>query len=233
MNKPYFIELTNKLYRLTFFFPQREPLRHRIRELGDEILTNLVLILEGEIEKRREAAFSVEKNIEILDSLLELSKSQNWIDSEQIKKIQSKYSEIKVEVEEFNDILRRKSAFYESKALMIEDAKKKEKEAIQREKEQKEEEKKESSEFITKKEEKKQTKEKESVELNSRQEKIVDLLRKREKIQVKDIQEFLPKTTKRTLRRDLSYLVQKNMAKRFGKGNTTYYSQKEKVLNRT
>ncbi len=208
MNKSYFIELTNRLYRVTFFFPMKEPLRHKVREVADDILANLVLILEGEINERKEAAFSVEKSIEILDALLELAKSQNWIDSEEIKKIQEKYKEIKIEVEEFNDILRRKTRFYEEKALLIGEEKltlKKEPEALQ-----------------VKKPEKK----KEPLNLNKRQEKIMDLLKKKESLQVKDIQGVVPEATKRTLRRDLSAMVEKKLLKRTGAGNTIAYSRR-------
>lgn len=210
MNKPYFIELTSRLYRVTFFFPAKEPLRSKIRETGDDILSNLVLILEGEISQRKEAAFSVEKSIEILDALLELAKLQNWIDSEEIKKIQEKYREIKVEVEEFNDILRRKSAFYEQSTLLIE----KEMKSSPKKEEKKEEER------PVKKEKKKE------VKLNKRQEKIMDLLKKREKLQVKDILEVVPSTTKRTLRRDLSALLDSKLIKRSGTGNTVAYSKR-------
>ncbi len=208
MNKSYFIELTNRLYRVTFFFPMKEPLRHKVREVADDILANLVLILEGEINERKEAAFSVEKSIEILDALLELAKSQNWIDSEEIKKIQEKYKEIKIEVEEFNDILRRKTHFYEQKALLIGEEKsvpKKEPEVSQ-----------------VKKPEKK----KEQLNLNKRQEKIMDLLKKKESLQVRDIQEVVPEATKRTLRRDLSAMVEKKLLKRTGAGNTIAYSRR-------
>ncbi len=211
MDKPYFIELTNRLYRITFLFPSREPLRHKIREVGDEILANLVLILEGEIARRREAAFQVERDIEIIDTLLELSKSQNWVDSDEIKKAQEKYREIKVEVEEFNDILRRRSAFYEQKALLIEDEKKlpklKEKESIVKEKP------------VVKE------KKKADVNLNDRQKKILDLLSKKEKMQVKDFQDVLPSITKRTLRRDLVALTESKLVKRSGAGNMTSYSR--------
>jgi hypothetical protein len=204
MNKSYFIELTNKLYRLTFFFPIKEPLRHKIREVGDEILASLVLILEGEINERKESAFSVEKSIEILDALLELAKAQNWIDSEEIKKVQGKYKEIKTEVEEFNDILRRKTHFYEQKALLISQERK-----IPR---------KEPSLRPT-------VKKKKEVKLNKRQEKILDLLKRKESLQVKDIQEIVPTATKRTLRRDLSAMVEKKLIKRTGAGNTIAYSR--------
>jgi hypothetical protein len=207
MNKTYFIELTNRLYRITFFFPAKEPLRHKIREVADDILSDVILILEGEISERKESAFKVEKSIEILDALLELAKGQNWIDSEEIKKIQEKYKEIKGEVEEFNDILRRKTHFYEQKALLIGEEK-----------------------LIPKKEEvsekPKPEKKKETVKLNKRQEKILDLLKKKETLQVKDIQEVVPSATKRTLRRDLSAMVEKKLLKRSGAGNTIAYSMR-------
>ena len=204
MDKRYFVELTNKLYRLTFFFPIKEPLRHRVREVSDEILANLVLILEGELKERREAAFCVEKNIEMLDVLLELSKSQNWIEPDEIKKLQDSYGLIKSEVKDFNDISRRQMAkegtFYQ-KDTMLASPKKKETEE-------------------------KSLKEKKKVKLNKRQEKIIELLKKRDKMQVKDFQEFLKDATKRTLRRDLSDLVDQKIIERTGKGNMTYYTGK-------
>ncbi len=214
MDKPYFIELTNRLYRITFLFPTKEPLRHKIREVGDEILANLVLILEGEIARRREAAFQVERDIEILDTLLELSRSQNWVDSDEIKKTQEKYREIKVEVEEFNDILRRKSAFYEQKALLIEDEKK----FISKERE-------ERTESIVKEKPVVSEKKKKDLNLNDRQKKIMELLGKKEKLQVKDFQDVLPSITKRTLRRDLVVLTDSRLVRRSGSGNMTSYSK--------
>jgi len=186
----------------------KEPLRYKVREVADDILANLVLILEGEINERREAAFSVEKSIEILDALLELAKAQNWIDSDEIKKVQEKYKEIKIEVEEFNDILRRKTHLYEQKALLISE----EKVAPQKE--------------THVPQIKKQEKKKEVVNLNKRQEKILDLLKRKESLQVKDIQEVVQTATKRTLRRDLSAMVGKKLLKRTGAGNTIAYSRR-------
>jgi hypothetical protein len=223
MNKPYFIELTNKLYRLTFLFPAKEPLRNKIREVGDDILANLVVILEGEIGKRKESAFCVEKEIEILDTLLELSKLQNWADSEEIKKIQEKYREIKTEVEEFNDILRRKTAFYEQSALLIESEERKNRGK------QEDGEKREEETPVEQTQPKREYPKKEkttSFDLNDRQKKILELLNKQEKMQVKDFQKFLPSVTKRTLRRDFSFLTEKKAVKRIGSGNMTYYSLK-------
>jgi hypothetical protein len=120
MDKRYFVDLTSKLYRLTFFFPQKEPLRDRIREISDEILADVVVILEGEIEEKKQAAFRVEKNIKILDVLLELAKLQNWIEEDKIETVKSNYLLIKREVEELNDITRRNMKFLEPKTFLSE-----------------------------------------------------------------------------------------------------------------
>lgn len=307
MDKNYFITLTQKLYRVTFFFPSTEPLRNKIREMGDGILSNLVLILEGKIEERMDSSFEVEKNIEMLDALLELAKTQNWIEGGEIEKIQDNYVLIKKEVGEFNDILRRKMAFKEEqKSLMqqtkqLEDQKqkeylqqlaekeeitryerkypqistetikqraeevelkiKREQEALLRQKQSQEEimekinkakeekqwesyRKEEPSTHLSEKApsleiksvsealksaqtvtQKKPVESRSQVHLNKRQQKILDLLKKRDRMQVKDFQEFVP-TTKRTLRRDLLTLVENNIIKRTGRGNVTYYSHR-------
>lgn len=308
MDKNYFITLTQKLYRVTFFFPSKEPLRNRIREMADQILSNLVLILEGKIEERMDSSFEVEKNIEMLDALLELAKTQNWIEVGEIERIQDNYILIKKEIEEFNDILRRRMAFKEEeKSLMrqtrqLEEQKqkeqlqqlaereevtryerkypqistetlkqkaeeveakiKREQEALLREKQSQEDiilkinQAKEDRSWESYRKEEQETpsiKEissalqpksvqeaikaaqainqrppvvsKTQIHLNKRQQKILDLLKKRSKMQVKDFQEFLP-TTKRTLRRDLLALVENNIIKRTGRGNVTYYSNR-------
>lgn len=307
MDKNYFITLTQKLYRVTFFFPSKEPLRNRIREIADQILSNLVLILEGKIEERMDSSFEVEKNIEMLDALLELSKTQNWIEVGEIEKIQDNYTLIRKEVAEFNEILRRRMAFKEEEKKLVQETRqleeqkrkeslnqiaekeeivryerkypqistetlkqraeeveakiKREKEALLRQKQSQEEimqkinrAKQEKWESYQKEEQKstplsetssslqpksvqealksaqtvnkRQTEErKPQLHLNKRQHKIIDLLKKRDRMQVKDFQEFVP-TTKRTLRRDLLSLVENNIIKRTGRGNVTYYSNR-------
>ena len=208
MDKRYFIELTNRLYRLTFFFPQREPLRHKIREVADEILANLTIILEGDIRERREPAFVVEGDIEILMTLLELARSQNWTEAREIDKILEDYDLIKREVEDFNDFNRKKQKLKELPSSGVEE-KEKVSEAPQEVKE-------------PPKEKKSAPKKK---KLNERQEKILKLLEKKEKIQVQDVQEVIPGAIKRTVRRDLGSLVEQGFLKREGSGKTTYYAR--------
>lgn len=201
MDKRYFIELTNRLYRLTLLFPQKEALRHKIRMIADEVLIELVVILEGEPKEKRESAFNVERNIEILDALFELAKKQDWVLKREISDIQDEYLVIKKEVEDFNDLTRKE--LREVNVLPV----------VTEEKEKKEE--KITASFVKKE------------DLNNRQEKILGLVKEKERIQVKDIQEILPKITKRTLRRDLNFLMDRSLVRRIGKGNGTYYMSAE------
>ena len=78
MNKEFLIELTNNLYRLTLLFPKKEPLRYKMRELADEILTK-----------------PTGKNLETLDSFFEIAKAQNWVTPQDILNLQQEYSKLK------------------------------------------------------------------------------------------------------------------------------------------
>ncbi|MDA3815046.1 MAG: DeoR family transcriptional regulator [Patescibacteria group bacterium] len=235
MDKRYFVDLTSKLYRLTFFFPQKEPLRDRIRETSDEILADVVVILEGEIEEKKQAAFKVEKNIKILDVLLDLAKLQNWIEEEKVEIVKNNYLAIKREVEELNDITRRNTKILEPETFLSEsnlqqsDSTKKQKTSSLQPRssmatakdEAKRSEAQQSQPKTTTKEE--LPSEKEKIKLNTRQEKIIKIMKNGGKIQIQDIESSFPDVTKRTLRRDISYLVDNKLVKREGRANQTFY----------
>jgi predicted HTH transcriptional regulator len=74
MDKDFFIQLTNNLYRLTMLFPKKEPLRYKIRELADDIL-----------------ASPSQEDFEILNNFLEVAKEQNWVKPDDILFIQKEY----------------------------------------------------------------------------------------------------------------------------------------------
>jgi predicted HTH transcriptional regulator len=78
------IELTKRVYRLTQFFPKKEPLRYKIREIADEILANLL----------RETKNPTIKDWEILDSFFEIAKEQNWVSPREISQIQQDYKNL-------------------------------------------------------------------------------------------------------------------------------------------
>jgi len=99
MEKEPFIELTKGVYRLTLLFPKKEPLRYKMRELADDILANLILILRGNFHKSGNLVEEVERNLEVLDIYFEVAKDQNWVSPDEILEIQKEYSNIKKEIE--------------------------------------------------------------------------------------------------------------------------------------
>ncbi len=56
-----------------------------------------------------------------------------------------------------------------------------------------------------------------------RRKKIIEILKKKKKAQTGEFENFFPDTSKRTLRRDLQYLLDKGLVKRVGDGNRTFY----------
>ena len=94
MDKNYFIKLTTNLYRLTILFPKKEPLRYKIRELADNILANCILIFKKEPSQSKKLILEIQSYIEVLDSYLELAKSQNWVSPFDVLEIQKEYANL-------------------------------------------------------------------------------------------------------------------------------------------
>jgi len=61
---------------------------------------------------------------------------------------------------------------------------------------------------------------------NERQQKILEILKEREKAQVWEIKKFFPEVAKRTLRRDFESLLQEGAVERIGERNDTFYKLK-------
>lgn len=187
MDKEYFTNLTSDLYRLTLLFPKKEPLKYKMRDLADNVLAGLIMLLEGDEKKYEEFVYEVKKNIQPLDGFCEVAKKQNWVSEDDIADIQERYRAIKEEIEKF-----------------------------EHEEEMEKEEKGEKSVthpeavFV-------------SGEFNSRQTKIVELLKDKVQVQVNEVQAIFPAITKRTLRRDFDSLTKKGVVKRMGKANMTFY----------
>lgn len=53
--------------------------------------------------------------------------------------------------------------------------------------------------------------------------KIIDILKEKKSLQVKDLEAYFPKITKRTLRRDFDYLLKEGLVRRMGTKNMTEY----------
>jgi hypothetical protein len=89
---------------LTLFFPKKEPLRYKVREVGDDVLAKILLLLREDSIRPKTLIADIEKDLEILDSFFEVAKVQNWISPFDILEIQQEYSKIRGEFERFSMI---------------------------------------------------------------------------------------------------------------------------------
>jgi hypothetical protein len=224
MQKEEIIELTNKVYKLTLLFPKKEPLRYKAREVADEILSNItgwevihssnpVKFFVVDKSKKEEIIFEAEKNLEILKSYFNVAKWQNWASYFDILKIEEGYDKIKRDFKK------------EIKHL----------------------EEKEEDLNIKKLSQLQKTdrgfppvavsaingigaghKKAEEDILNARQKKILSFLKEKGSAQVWQIKEIFPQVSKRTLRRDFEQLLKKDIIKRIGEKNNTFYRLVEK-----
>lgn len=98
MKKEDFIELTHNLYDLTRLFPNKEPLRYKIRRKGDEILAGLILFIANpgpSLKEKKEIKKDILKEIEILLDFFEVAKPQDWVSPDDISGMQEEYEKIR------------------------------------------------------------------------------------------------------------------------------------------
>ncbi len=124
MDKEYLTKITNDLYRLTLLFPKKEPLRYKMRELADNVLSDLILIIEGD-NKSRDLVHEIKKNIEPLDVFFEIVKDQNWVTPDTVSELQDKFMVIREELEEFektleNELVTEKESIIMKKEKVVE-----------------------------------------------------------------------------------------------------------------
>jgi hypothetical protein len=183
MDKENLIKITNKLYKLTLLFPQKEPLKYKIREIADDILADSV----SNPKKGKE----ILKDIEILNNFFEVAKFQNWVKIKDILEIQEEYGRIK-------DSL--KTEIEKPKIIHLPQAMPRAREFM-------------SSPRV----------ETQMASNSNRKQKIIEILKEKDKIQVWEVKKIFPEVTKRTLRRDFENLLRQGLIERIGERNNTYY----------
>jgi len=99
MNKDNLLQITNELYRLTLLFPKREPLRYKMREIGDEILAKR-LTSDVKQDKNYGDPISIDSLLEVLNGFFEVVKNQNWIKPEDLLNLQKEYSNLKEQLKQ-------------------------------------------------------------------------------------------------------------------------------------
>lgn len=204
------IELTNKVYRQTLLFPKKEPLRYKTREIADNILAKMVewnvghspnpgKLLALPIEQKRDLIFEIEKDLELIKSYFKLAKWQNWVSYFDIIKLEDEYTELE---KYFKDQVEQMTTLQNSSRCSSG--------LIAGQGPQK-------TEIIAK------TK----TILDERKKKILEILKEKKKIQVKEVKEAMPAVSKRTIRRDFDALLESGLVKRLGESNNTFYELKQ------
>ena len=226
MDKDYFVKLTSRLYRLTLFFPQDDPLRIKVRKLGADILANLIFILEGAFYQSRELIFDVQRDIEALNSFFGVVKTLDWINSSDLLEIQREYSKIGIELKKISEIQSLKIGEIHTLQLGSERKKLPAQKTLLEKEEKIEDEGIELSQLERKgpdeenSEEEKLSPKKGFLE---RQQKILRILKEEGKAQVGDLKKVFSEISKRTLRRDFRHLIEQGLVEKIGEKNDTFY----------
>ena len=205
MDKDHLLKITLALYRVTELFPAREPLKFSIREKANQILA---------------------------DSLLFFTKNPLKLEEKQRKSVSDPIlGNIEIlnsyfEVAQDQNWLRRENF------IILKREYEKIREEIVRELE-----KREVHERVVEREESMPDfRESSSLEnsqiKNERCKKILEVLNQRERAQVREFKQIFIGVSKRTLRRDLDFLLNRGLIERIGNKNNTFYRLKRR-LDRT
>ena len=215
--KNYLIRLTVALYRVTDLFPEKEPLRCAIRNAGNRVLADIVLLNENpiklKVKDKQEITNEGLKNIEILEAYFKVAAEQDWADSRNFSVLSREYNEVKEEVEDDRDEEEEEEPSFAGKTGLPaseagsaegrEDGRKPTMSAI---------------------------KEKKDISLlgsSARLQEILKLIHRKGKIQVQEIKDYFPILNKRTIRRYLKVLVKEGTVKKTGESNKTFYQLKK------
>ncbi|MFH1509948.1 MAG: DeoR family transcriptional regulator [Candidatus Nealsonbacteria bacterium] len=77
MDKSHIIQLTNNLYKVTLFFPKKEPLRYKLREVAVNFLAN-----------------PNKEDLSALNDFFDVSLAQNWVSPSDILAIKEGYGNL-------------------------------------------------------------------------------------------------------------------------------------------
>ncbi|MBI2098132.1 MAG: DeoR family transcriptional regulator [Candidatus Wildermuthbacteria bacterium] len=238
MNRNFFIQLAFAAHRVADALPQGEQIVKEIRESANEILTGLLLLVDKEVtrpEKKQDLLSQLERQIDILLVYLDRAEKQNWIHPGNFSLLETEYGKIRELLELFDGIpLQRIETPREQELGVKIEGEEREREKQIREEAPKIERKDEKPSFSASAVSEQATEQLMTpprVEsglplLSQRQRKIIEFLRAKENAQVWELQKVLPEVTKRTLRRDLDELLQKNLVERKGAWNAVSYELK-------
>ena len=204
MKKQDLINLTLELYDLTGYFPNKEPLRYKIRGMGNDVLSDLLLLMSdlGPTQQKQEKIKSeLTENIQVLENLFEVAKPQDWVSPDDIEEMKNEYTRIREAVELVD--------------TSEEESKTKEPQPEFKGEEPEEE---ETEEQIV---------EDGKIAMDSiseRQQRVVQEIEKNGPVQISDIKDDFSEVSRRTLIRDLNELTDQGLINKTGKGPSVFYS---------
>lgn len=208
-----FIKSIGVIYEILDFFPDGDPLKNRAKNKALDVSEGLaILFCESEwtsagnyfSEKKKFVADKLLNDIDVLMVCLEIGKRQKWLNginfliaSKECGKTRKRVAAEKAKYSFFGNLKSEKIEKISVSPFVSLG----------------------SEEKLLGSAEKRET----SFELSERQKKILEIIRKREKTQVSDIAEELPKVTKRTIRRDIDELLKNGKISKSGEWNKTFY----------
>lgn len=198
MTSDFCVRLTMAVHKVADILPRQDSLRAKIQESANKLLASLVLLAkENPITsgQKRQVISRAIRELGVLVAYLNYAKRVSQVNPENFVVLEREYNK----VEEFLRQLHQPDAAAEhvrSKASNISIGAPK-------------------SRLVNM--------QKSQESLSKRQTRILELLRNKEKTQVWELQKVLPEVTKRTLRRDLDDLLEKNLILRGGEWNEVFY----------
>ncbi len=212
MDKNTLIQLTQDLYRLTLFFPKKEPLRYKMREIATNILSDLIpssdqtsphaILAEAGSPPnppKQKGGNAAILNLELLDGFFEVAKAQDWVSPNEVLKLQQEYSKLR-------EILKKTEIPESSQKSVVSLIPVN----LQR------------GEIVIGPAQVIGT----TGGIENRQQEILNFLREKGRAQVWEVKQIFPEISKRTLRRDFEQLLNKKTIERIGERNNTFYQLK-------
>ncbi len=212
MDREYFIQLTLGLYRVTEMLPDKEPLKFKLREKANDILAYLASV-NFDIQSADQEA--ILRDISIISIYFEIAQEQGWIDSRNFLVLKQGYANLR-------ELSLQKRFLQKSHILeKFNESREQEKEYYNQENKQ---------EKAAKTQEKIKNTEKilkiDNAEFPERKGEIYDILSKKGPLRLIQMLQYFPDVSKRTIRRDLAFLVRKSAIQRYDEGKLTFYKLK-------
>jgi len=92
MDKNTLIQLAKDVYRLSLLFPNKEPLRYRMRAIADDIIVESIM-------KHNDYLHDIKLHLETIDSLFEIVSCQDWTAPARVNAIRDRYRAVAADLD--------------------------------------------------------------------------------------------------------------------------------------